>query len=351
MSDEDFRDRRDVYDPKRLHLSLAGSGNPWAVITPLRRGLLRALHDRVSLTDIETKFGLSSHEVKGELNPLILANLVIKRAEKYVPTFFIANASETYHVTNHAQNIGRSLAEQLIALWPRIETAYLKLSLSNKYSLNDLGFMLVGGHILDIGLLDTLTREETLITPAPSRPSPDKPNARYYFWMIEGDLRDLGRYGMDETDLPWLNWYFLTFGQNVINGTWNTDREALEEACGNLVKANVVDTPESLARRLKVPVFNKEDTSIWARVIKECTGDLVRVYLKYDQTLRELFSTLQASVYAPHSFAEFFCWYDHVAYAWAIDELETNDLISIPTQRFTAALWHCINRAQGVLPD
>lgn len=349
MSDTYLRDSREVYNSERLHLSLAGSGNPWVVITPLRKGLLRALHDRASLTDIKTKFGLSSDDVKKELTPLIDVNLVIKRGEKYLPTFLIADASETRRVTNHAKTIGRSLAEPLIKFWPKIETAYLKLSLSSKYSLHDLGFMLVGGQILDIGLLDALTRDGTLITPAPSRPSPDKPKARYYFWMIEGDLRDLGRYGMDETDLPWSNWYFITFGQNVINGTRNTDRDAIEEACSNLVKTNVVATPESLAKRLKVPVFRREDTSIWSKVTKECTGDLVKVYLEYDQILRQLFSTLQASIYAPPSFAEFFCWYDHVAYAWAINELETNDLISIPTQRFTAALWHCANQARGVL--
>lgn len=343
---------QDVYDLGRLRLSMAGSGNPWAVITQLRKGLLYALHDGLSLTDIGTTFKMSPDEVKKELNPLVAANLIMKREKKYIPTFFIANDSETRRVTNHAKAIGHALAERLLTLWPsQIETTYSKLTMSNKYSLCDLGFMLVGAHILDIGLLDALINEGVLMKPAPSRPSPNKPKARYYFWMIEGDWHDLGRYGLDDTDLPWPNWSFLSFGQSLINSSWNADREALDKTCSSLVSSSSVHSPDSLAKRLKIPLFTRTDTSYWSRLVEECTKELVEVYLEYEENLRQLFLTLHASTYAPSNFSEFFCWYDHVSYAWAIDALEAKGLISVPTKCFTAALWYYNKKSLGVLAD
>jgi hypothetical protein len=64
------------------------------------------------------------------------------------------------------------------------------------------------------------------------------------------------------------------------------------------------------------------------------------IYQDHEDLLRQLHATLHASIYAPYGFSEFFCWYDHVAYAHAIDVLASADVLSIPEHRFTAALWY-----------
>jgi hypothetical protein len=55
--------------------------------------------------------------------------------------------------------------------------------------------------------------------------------------------------------------------------------------------------------------------------------------------LRELFGSLRAAQLPGTSFGEFFCWYDHVIYAHAIDELVKAGLIMMPPACFTAVIW------------
>lgn len=337
------------YDLGRLRLSMAGSGNPWTAITSFRKGLLRALHDGLAVSDMARVFGKSSDQIEKELHPMTVANLLVTRGNRYLPTFFIADASETKHVVHHAHTLGRSLAKHLFALWAQIEAIYSELSTSRSYSIRNLGFMLVGAHILDIGLLEALKRDGTLLRPAPARPSPDCFQARYYFWMIEGDLPDLGRYGLDDTELPWPDWHFLSFGQSWIDGVPNSERDALEETCANLVRSNRASNPEALAKRLRVPLLTETDTSLWSELVEACAESLAKVYLEKEGELRRLFSTLRASSYAPQSFSEFFCWYDHVAFASAVDELDAQGLISIPAHLFTAAFWYATGPIRGVL--
>ena len=336
-------------DLDRLHVSLAGSGNPWKAITRFRLGLLRSLHDGLTVSNLARAAGKTSDHIEKELHPLIEANLLLKQGQRYLPSFFIADAFETRKIVDHAHELGRSLADHLTSVWSQIETKFGELSTSHSNSIRDFGFMLVGAHILDIGLLEALKRDRTLLKPAPARPSPDRPKARYYFYMIEGDQADLGRYGLNDTDLPWPNWYFLTFGQDWIDGVSNSERTTFEETCEDLIRSRKANNPEALANRLRIPIFTEADTSRWLEVVREYSEILVNVYLQKQSALRQLFSTLGASSYAPHSFSEFFCWFDHIAYAFAIDALDAQDLISIPTGRFTAALWYASAPIGGCL--
>ena len=340
---------KESYDANLLRLSMVGSGNPWTAITPFTKRLLRALHDGLTLSDMAKVFDVSSVSIENEFHRMIASNLLMKRGQNFVPAFFIADAAETRRIVDHAQTLGRSLAERLSMLWSHIEAAFSELSIGHSNSLRDFGFMLVGAHILDIGLLEALKHDGTLLEQAPERPSPDHPKARYYFWMIEGDLLDLGRYGLDDTDLPWANWCFLLFGQSWIDGGPNSEWTALEETCVSLVRSNWANSPEALTERLRVPFFTETDTSRWSELAKECAENLAQVYLEKESELRQLFSTLRASSYAPESFSEFFCWYDHVAYASAIDALDTQGLISIPRYRLAAALWYASDPIRGVL--
>lgn len=325
---------------QRLHAIMAGNGNPYGVLTPTRKRLLRALHDNVAISEIATTLGMTASDIQDELTPLITAHLVMRHGEHYQPAFFIASATETQRVTEHAHDTGRMLANRLLAQWDEIESTYQQLVISRDWAFSDLAFLLVGDRILDIGLLDAFARDGKLMQPAPARPSPDSPKARYYFWMIEGAEDQLGRYGQRATPLPWENWYLLTFGQYRLNGRSNQAREALESKAHDALEENQVNHLRTLAELLNIPAFDQEDTHRWSKYVQSSADDLMRIYRNRGGSMRQLYTTLHASRYAPYGFSEFFCWYDHVAYAHALDVLASANVLSIPEQRFIAALWY-----------
>ena len=79
------------YQEAHLQAIMAGMGNPYAVLSPLRTRLLRALHDGRSLDEIGHQFDLSIDRLEAELQPLRLASLINKCAGEYQPSFLIAN--------------------------------------------------------------------------------------------------------------------------------------------------------------------------------------------------------------------------------------------------------------------
>jgi len=278
--------------------------------------------------------------VERELEPLVTASLAQEQNGHYQATFFIASSTETLQVTAHARGTGRLLAQQLLLRWNNIETAYKQLAVSHDYDLRNLAFLFVGDVILDVGLLDALARDGTLMPSAPARPSPDHPDARYYFWMVEGDADQLGWYGQRAIALSWEHWYLLTFGRYWIDSAPNAAREALETKARELLTANLANDPEALAEHLNIPLVNQTDARRWWQCVKSYAADLLSVYRERADTLRQLYTSLHASTYAPYGFGEFFCWYDHVAYANAIDVLADAGVLVIPQRQFIAALWY-----------
>src|SRR5262249_57923000 len=86
--------------------------------------------------------------------------------------------------------------------------------------------------------------------------------------------------------------------------------------------------------------FTQAESEHWTASMQKYANDLVAIYYAQEPELRQLYGSLQASTYAPHGFGEFFCWYDHVAYAYAIDMLAEAGGLVIPDQRYTAAIWY-----------
>ena len=136
-----------------------------------------------------------------EIRKLETIGLVRLRGDSYVPGFFIADREETEAAYAHARRTGFFLAEEIQNRWTDLEEAFATLSIRQDFSLRDLGFFLVGGRILDIGMLGALSDEGSLLGPAPPRPSPGRQDDRYYFWGVEGDPAHLGRYGENTTRL------------------------------------------------------------------------------------------------------------------------------------------------------
>lgn len=330
-------------------MSMAGRGNPWGALTTLRKQLMRALYDQLPLSELAETFELSVAEIKSELAPLVSAQLVKEVDESYKPAFFIANGAQTQRITDHASRAGQALASHLWDHWDDLEDHYHRLSVSADYSFQDLAFLLLGGRLLDIGLLEALAKDKALLLPAPARPSSDRPDARYYFWMIEGDLTKLGKYGQEDIGLPWASWRFLTFGQNFIDLQFNNARQALEEKCSELVDKKLVENPQSLAEQLNVPLVDAKDAAYWLKIVKSYSEELNSIYKNSKDELRELYVSLDANRPNSDYFGDFFCWHVHYAYACAIDDLVRKGALKFPPDYFSAALWYREQENEGLL--
>ncbi|UCC33893.1 MAG: hypothetical protein JSW53_02510, partial [Candidatus Bathyarchaeota archaeon] len=53
-----------------------------------------------------------------------------------------------------------------------------------------------------------------------------------------------------------------------------------------------------------------------------------------ERELTQFYGDLNASRYVSNSLGEFVCWYIHIAYAWAIDFLVEEGIISMPDEKF-----------------
>ncbi len=333
-------------DPShRLHAIMAGSGNPYSVLSKLRLRILRALHDTSSIEDLATIVGLERDEVSAELAPLREAQLIAEVDGNPRPNFLIATSRETHMVDSHAAGVGQQLAKRLLELEPAITGAFEQLTVGRETTLRDLSFLLIGDRILDVGLLDALSRERTLMPSAPARPSPIDPDARYYCWMIEGDHDQLGRYGQRMTTLPWDDWHLITFGQYTVGDNPNSDRDRIESAARAYLLGDIARTPADVARLLKIPVVGAADAGRWWTFARGIADELLTIYWDAQQPIRQLYASLRASHYLKDGFGEFFCWYDHLAYAHAIDVLALEGVLTIPDHRFAAAVWQEVPQA------
>lgn len=326
---------------------MAGSGDPWSYLRPSSKLTLRALHDGYSLTDIQSMFQISEDDLLEKMNLLAGANLVRKEHGKYSPTFLIVDAEETTNTFHHAERFGRIIADELINNLREITSKFSQLKISEQYTLDELSLVLVGSKILDIALLEVLAKDRTLLRPAPTRPSPNRPDAQYYFFMIDGPPEYLGKYGENSEDLPWTNWTFVTFGQNIVQGQKNHPRENLEARCNEILKKHKPKKLETLAEELQIPVLSRKDSLAWRETAKNVAHQILLKIKEKENELLQFYNS-KASEYANNSVGEFMCWYIHVAYAWAIDFLVEEKIIHMPDEKFGSLIIYS-EAPQGLL--
>jgi len=339
----------DDFDIQRFHFSLAGSGDPWSSLTILRARILRELHRGTNLANLATMLDLTLEEVTDQIQPLIDVSLVLKSDDQFRPSFLITDYDETQLVYNHASNFSKGLADILEENFDDIKDSYKRLDVSKEFPFEELAFLLVGGRIIDIKLLEKLTSGMRLLPPAPARPSPNRPNANYYFWMVEGEKKHLGEYGLNDYDLPWSSWRYFSFAQNLINGKPNSAREHAEKRCFEIVESKVVETPKALCAELGLPLVDSSDSKKFAETSERHADLLVRPYKQHEVSIKELHGNIKSGVHAPHSFGEFLCWYAHIAYSVAIDTLEARNVLPIPKERTQSAIWYREQEREGLL--
>ncbi len=286
-------------------------------------------------------------DLLAELNSLHEASLITKSKDSFHPSFLVVDSDETTKVRNHASELGLHLAEIVQSNWNDIESVYSTLSFSEDETFSDMAFMLVGSRLLDIAFLEEIASQRILMPPAPKRPSPDRPDAQYYFWMVEGSKEDLGEYGQNSTDLPIPKWAFLTFAQNIIDGEPNPHRMEISIKYKEIVK-QCGHEPLEIGRELSIPVIDRDDVSKWTKFAKEQASHLHEFCLKNKESIDTLFAMLKVGTYSPQARGEFFCWYAHLLYSGAIDVLERNSFLTIPKSRCSGALWYKIVEREGV---
>ena len=336
-------------DFSRVHFSLAGSGDPWSSLTKLRVQIMKELLDGTDLSELASELDLTLEKLKVEIQPLQDASLVWESNGKLKPSFLICDFDETQLVYNDACVFSKNLADTLEDHFDDIKDSYRNLDVSKEWDFEKLAFLLVGGCIIDIKLLEKLTTGSRLLPPAPPRPSPERPDAHYYFWMIEGEKKHLGEYGLDDYDLPWPSWRYFSFGQNLINSKPNPDREQMETKYRELVETKSVESPEALGEELGIPIMPPSDSKKFAETSDKYAELLSLSYMEQEQSIFELHSDLKSGKHAPHSFGEFFCWYAHIAYSVAIDTLESNGVLPVPPERFQSAIWYREQDREGLL--
>ena len=337
------------FDIQRIHFSLAGSGDPWSSLSRLRARILKELHHGATLADLTSMLNMTLKEVTAEITPLLDTSLVLKSDGQFRPSFLITDYDETQLVYSHASNFSTNLADTLAEHLEDIKDSFRRLDVSKVWDFEDLAFLLIGGRIIDIKLLEKLTTGMRVLPPAPSRPSSKRPDARYYFWMIEGEKKHLGEYGLDDYELPWSSWRYFSFAQNLINGIPNSGREQMEKRCFELVESKTIETPEALGNELSIPIVSPSDSKKFAETSNRVAEHLSICYKEHEHSIKELHTNLKSGVHAPHSFGEFFCWYAHIAYSVAIDILESKGILPIPLERFQSALWYREQDREGLL--
>jgi len=324
----------EIYSNREIQLSMAGTGDPWSYFKTSSKLTIRALYDGYSLDEIQELFQVSKEELQEKINLLVDANLLQIMEGKINSTFLIVNKEETERTYYYAKEFGKMLADELVNYWEEIESDYLKLDISKKCSLTELSLVLVGSKIMDIALLDVLAKDGTLLQPAPKRSNPKRPDAQYYFYMIEGKQEYLGKYGEESMDLPKENWSFVTFGQNMVNGKQNEPRNRIEEKCDILRKKGEIKEPENFAKALNSPILSREDSIEWLKTAEKIARRLLVKVKEKEDELREFYNKLKISNYSNNSLGEFICWYIHLAYSWAIDFLVEKEIIHMPDSKF-----------------
>ncbi len=336
-------------DISQIHLSLAGSGDPWSSLTKLRVWLLRELHNGVDLNELASRLDLTPEELSAEIQPLQDTSLVFSSNGQLRPSFLFANYEETQLVYKHASEFSKTIADSIEENFENIRESYMKLDVSNEYNFEEMAFLLIGGRIIDIKLLEKLTEGQRLMPPAPPRPGPERPDAHYYFWMIEGEKKHLGEYGLDDYDLPWQSWRYFSFGQNIMNGRPNIKRVEMKERCFELIESGTIKSPKDLSEKLSIPIVTHSDSKNFAKTSDRYASLLSLSYKEHEQSIKVLHKSLKSGEHAPHSYGEFFCWYAHIAYSVAIDILESKGILPVPATRFQSAIWYREQDQEGLL--
>jgi len=324
---------------RTVHLSISEDRDLLPPLPSTFPTLTLALHEGLPEPELAELLGLELNDLKLELERLQELGLVQRGPEGYLPRFFVADRRDSRKVLQHARSTGRLLAEETLAHWDSLEAVFCSMAISTAYSLQDLGLLLVGGEILDAGMLAALLDGVRLekVQGSLGRPQAPAPLA-YDLWAVEGERDLLGRYWVSSIDLPKGPWRLLTFG--IASG--GRDRlqpiPSMEVQVHDLVQRREGGTAIFFSQALSVPILTQRDSRLWKGATERLSSALLRRLQNHGPDIPRLFNSLRSGRYGEPAFRGFLVWYHRLAVTSAIEELASRGAFHRPRGGFQSVI-------------
>lgn len=327
---------------------MAGSGDFSRHLHSGRHEMLLQLHYTGDIEELASRLEMKPEEVQCALQDLASFNLVKEIKGRMFPNFLIVSQDGLDPIIVSATEVGKLLAQNVSDHWNELQEVFVQLQVKSFVGWDRLGLMIVGSELLDSGMLRILYEDGTLMGYPPARGE----NEHYHAFMIHGSKEYTGKYGERGTRIGWKDFHHVTFGRYYLpDGIWNQERADHERAVQKAIQA--VGGPEQFVAtllpahigrrsagisgaeeidRYLIPFLPSGDVVILSSIIEKLGPELLRVLKDQRQKINAAFETLRASSYC--DFAEFFCWYYHLVYAEAIDNLVAQGLLVMPPTWF-----------------
>ncbi|MEM2739077.1 MAG: hypothetical protein QXK93_08855 [Candidatus Bathyarchaeia archaeon] len=360
----------------------ASEYNPYIVFqTQIRKGIIIGLHEGYSVKSIAKSLNVSKQEVVSHLGFLRDAEFIREKNGCIVPAFFVALKEDVLRTKRAAKRLGVELAELYKTHWDAVVETYHKLSVSSRFDLDRVSFVLIGAYSLD--MIDKFAVEGKIMPKAPKRKA-----GSFYMWGVEDGMETLGRYGMHSGELG--GYGFATFGgererrrtsppdhwskflmeemdeDNPLNAynkfikLQSSEREALMEKVNEATLKALMeyerryqDSSHKISRESEkylkewlyldenltasAPIYTQKDIDIIRNFVDDMSTYIFDVIHKNLDKIQNTFRKCKASEYA--NFAEFFCWLYHLTFTETMDYLIREQKLRQPPHDYEYWIW------------
>ena len=359
-----------------------GKHNPYvALASDVRKAIILGLHNGQSIAELAKSSGVSENETLEHVGALGEGGFVKVQKRKALPNFFVASGNDVLRVRRESAALGRQLAEIYRTRWQAVVETYNELSASSRFGFERIGFVLIGAYSLD--MIGKFAEEGDLMPRAPKRKT-----GRYYLWGVEDGLEALGRYGMHSGSCK--NYGYASFGgekdrqrTSPPDHVWSIIARGMNENARRVAYLKFQQLPvaerKALDRRLEklthkvlteyerkyrsesheldpesadylrqwlyidknrvplAPIYNEQDIGAIGAFADEMSVYIFDAVRRNLGAINSAFRRCRASAYA--SFPEFFCWYYHLAFTEAMDDLIRKQRLSQPVHGYEYWIW------------
>lgn len=359
-----------------------GRFNPSIVFQPdLRKDIVIGLHKGQSVVSLSRSLGIGEDEILNHLEFLRDGSFVKEQNGETLPNFFVALREDVLRTRKASLGLGRKIGRIYENRWDYVVETCHKLSISSRFSLERVSFVLIGAYSLD--MIDKFKEEGKIMPEAPRRKS-----GRFYMWGVENGMEALGRYGMHSNKL---NGYgFASFGgegkrkrvsppdhknailmkymkeDSLINAYLKFQKLASSERKSFTEKTEKItitalkeyerkynddsyEISKESARYLKewfylnsnlmpsAPIYTESDMEIVGNLVDDMSVLIFDTLYKNMKIISSTFRKCEGSKYA--EFPEFFCWYYHLVFTETMDYLIKKEKLSQPFHGYEFWVW------------
>jgi hypothetical protein len=122
------------------------------------------------------------------------------------------------------------------------------------------------------------------------------------------------------------------------------------EKVEDIYETDTSNSPNELANILKIPFLNKEDSKNWESFSNLISYQLLDVLKENDNKIKTIYGSIRSSEYSNRTYNDFYCWFYHITFAWAIDKLVSQEFIDMPKERYSSIIMYK-EELDGVLSE